>query len=106
MNFHLKEVIVEQILASEKLIKYKRAGHLRQKNYNKSLPTLSVPSEQVIQSLWWTLKPPKTNILANGLIERTSSILDEIALKNLAERQKRWRWLREEKKNASNLVEE
>ena len=41
-NFHLKEVIVEQILASEEINKYKRAGHLRQRNYNKHLPTLSV----------------------------------------------------------------
>ena len=29
-------------------------------------------------SLWWTLKSPKTNTVANGLIERTSSMLDEI----------------------------
>ena len=73
--------IVELILAPEEINKCKRAGHLRSKNYKKSLPALLVVSEQVIQSLWWTLKSP--NILADGLIERALSILDEIALKTV-----------------------
>ena len=30
------------------------------------------------QSLWWTVKSPKITILQDGLIDRTSSILDEI----------------------------
>ena len=33
---------------------------------------------EVSQSLGWMLKSPKTNTFADGLIERTSSILDEI----------------------------
>ena len=33
--------------------------------------------------LRWKLKPPKTNKLAYGFIERTSSILDEIESKNM-----------------------
>ena len=43
----------------------------------------SVLLEQVSQSLWWALKPPKANTLADGLIERTSSVLDEIASKTV-----------------------
>ena len=35
------------------------------------------------QSLWWTLKSPKTNILADGLIERISSVLDKIESKTV-----------------------
>ena len=97
------KVIVEQIITSEEINKSKRAGHLRQINFNKSLPALSVPSEWVMQSLWCTLESPNTNILADGLIERISSTLDEIALRNRAERQKRGRWLIEENKNASTL---
>ena len=38
-----------------------------------SSPGLSVPPEYVSQSLQWTLKSPKTNTLADGLIERTST---------------------------------
>ena len=34
-------------------------------------------------SLWWTIKFPKTNILADGSIERASSMLDEIASKTM-----------------------
>ena len=49
------------------------------------------------------LKAPKTNILTNGLIERTWPILDEMALSNSGERQKRWRWFRDKKKNASTV---
>ena len=45
--------------------------------------SLSVRLEHVSQSLWWALKPPKTNTLADGLVERTSSILDEIASKTV-----------------------
>ena len=37
-----------------------------------------VPPEYVNESLWWTLKSPKTITLADGLIERTSSMLNEI----------------------------
>ena len=33
------------------------------------------------QSLWLTLKFPKTNTLADGLIERVSSMLDKIESK-------------------------
>ena len=39
---------------------------------------LSVSPEQVSQSLSWKLKSPKTNTLADGLIERLSYILDEV----------------------------
>ena len=45
----------------------------------RSSPGLSVPPEQVSQSLWWMLKSPKTNTLADGLIKGT------------------WRWSIEEK---------
>ena len=33
--------------------------------------SLSVPTEYVSQSLWWTLKSPNTNTLADRLIEIT-----------------------------------
>ena len=46
------------------------------KKYNSS-PGLSVPPEYVIQSFWWTL----SQTLIDGLVEKTSSFLDEIALK-------------------------
>ena len=39
---------------------------------------LSVPLEKVSLSLWQTVKSPKTNKFADGLIERTSSMLDEL----------------------------
>ena len=48
-----------------------------------SLPGLAVPPEQVSQSLRWTLKSPKTKKFAGGLIERTSSMLDEIESKTV-----------------------
>ena len=35
-------------------------------------------NDKNIQSLWCMLKSPKTNTLAHGLIERTSSMLDKI----------------------------
>ena len=38
-------------------------------------------SEFSSQPWWWTLKSPKTSTLADGLIERTSSMVDEIASK-------------------------
>ena len=38
-----------------------------------SSPVLSVP-EKVNQSLRWLFKSPKRNKLADGLIERTSSV--------------------------------
>ena len=37
----------------------------------------------VNQSLRWRVKPPKIKALAYGLIERTSSTLDEIASKSI-----------------------
>ena len=41
--------------------------------------TRSISSTKIAKPvLWWTLKSPKTKILADRLIERTSSILDEI----------------------------
>ena len=43
-----------------------------------SSPGLPVPLDQVCQSLSWTLKFPRTNTLAYGLIERSSSMLGEI----------------------------
>ena len=46
---------------------------------------LSVLPEQVNQSLWWTLKSPKANKFTDGLIERTSSILDETESKTMHE---------------------
>ena len=48
-----------------------------------SSPGLSVPPEWVSQSLWWTLKSPKTNTLADGLIKRISSMLDETESKTM-----------------------
>ena len=39
-----------------------------------SSPGLSVPPEQVSQSLWWVLKSPKTSTLADELIDRISSM--------------------------------
>ena len=48
-----------------------------------SSPGLSTPQEWVSQSLWWTLKCPKTNTLADGLIERTSSRLNETESKTV-----------------------
>ena len=47
--------------------------------------SLSVPPEKVNQSLWWTLKSPKINTLADGLIENILSMLDETDLKTVAE---------------------
>ena len=47
------------------------------------LSGLSVPPELVSQSLSWKLESPKTNTLADGLIERTSSMLDKIASKTV-----------------------
>ena len=47
------------------------------------LSGLSVPPELVSQSLSWTLESPKTNTLADGLIQRTSSILDETVSKTV-----------------------
>ena len=49
------------------------------KTLKQKSPGLLVPREKIKQSLGWTVKCPKTNILADGLIRRTSSILDEIA---------------------------
>ena len=46
-------------------------------------PDLSGPPEYVSQSLWWTLKSPKTNTLADRLLERTSPMLDEIQSKTV-----------------------
>ena len=48
-----------------------------------SSPGLSVPPEYMRQSLWWMLKSPKTNTLADELIKRTSSMLDEIESKTM-----------------------
>ena len=45
-----------------------------------SSPGLSFPPAYVSQSLWWMLwNSSKTNTLADGLIERTSYMWDEIA---------------------------
>ena len=95
------KAIVEQILASEEIKKSKRAGLWQSKSgiwvgkltiwvrsfqtekLEQSSPGLSVPPEYVSQSLWWTLNSPKTNTLADGLIKRTSSMLDEIASKTV-----------------------
>ena len=48
-----------------------------------SSPGLSVSPEYVSQSFWCMLKSPKTNTLADGLIKKTSSMLDEIASKSV-----------------------
>ena len=58
--------------------------------YNSS-PDLSVPPEQVSRSSWWLgIKPSKDKHSANGLIERTSSMLDEKESKTCTQRQKRF----------------
>ena len=95
------EAIVEQILESEERNKSKRAGlwesqsgiqigkltiwvrPFETKNLWQSSSGRSVPPESVSQSLWWTLKSPKTKILADGLIERTSFMLDKIESKTV-----------------------
>ena len=59
------KAIVEPVLVPAEWKKSKRAE-------------LSESQSGVSQSLRWMLKSPKTNILADGLIERTSSVLDEI----------------------------
>ena len=51
-------------------------GHLRQYSTR-----LSDPTEEVSQSLWWV--SPKTNTVADGLIERTLSVLNEIESKTM-----------------------
>ena len=48
-----------------------------------SSPDLSVPPEQVSQSLWKTLKSPKINTFADGLTEKTSAMLDETESKTV-----------------------
>ena len=92
------KAIVEQIVVSEELNKSKRAGpwewvrdpgktvnHLSQVIWDrkiiKKFAGPSVEPELVSQSLWWLLKSPETNTLADGLIERTSSVLDKIGSK-------------------------
>ena len=49
-----------------------------------STPIVSVPPEKVNESLWWKLKSPKTNALADGSIKRASSMLDKTASKTVA----------------------
>ena len=43
----------------------------------------SVPPEYVSQSVWWMWKSPKKSTLADGLIVKTSSMLDEIESKTM-----------------------
>ena len=87
------KTILEQILASEEINKSKKAGLWESQSgiqvgklticvrsfeiekFKQSSPDLSVLREYVSQSLWWTLKFPRTNTFADGLIERTSSML-------------------------------
>ena len=90
-----EKAIVEQILASEKINKSKRAGLWEPVwDMSRKVNHLSkvVWPEQVSQSLWWTLKSPKTNILSEGLIERTSSMLDEIESKTKYKDEEGERW--------------
>ena len=78
------KAIVEEILASEKGNKSEKAGiwesqsgirvgtltiwvrSVEIEKLQQSSPGRSVPPEKVSQSLWWTLKPPKTKPLADG----------------------------------------
>ena len=86
---------VEQIPVSEEVNKSKRAGLWESQStmwvgeltiwvrLQQSSPDLSVPPEWGSQSLWWSLKSPEINTFADGLIERTSSVLDEIESKSV-----------------------
>ena len=47
-----------------------------------SSPGQSVPPENISQSIWWMLKFPNTKT-EDGLIGRTSSMLDEVELKSM-----------------------
>ena len=98
-----EKAIVEKMLASGEINKSKRAW-LRESESGiqvgmltiwvrsfeiekllQSSPGLSVSPEFVSQSLWWTLKSPMANTLADGLIKRASSPLDEIESKTVDE---------------------
>ena len=100
------KAIGKQILVSEEINKSKRAGLWESQSRSESeswyfkpylfkdpsrkinhlskvIWDLLVPLELVNKFLWWTLKSAKTNTLVDGLIERTSSMLDEIASKTI-----------------------
>ena len=95
------KAIVEQILVLEERNKSKGAGLWESQSgiwvgkltiwvrsfeivkLQQSSPDWSVPPEFLSQSLWWTLKSPKTNTLTDGWIKRTTSMLDEIESKTL-----------------------
>ena len=74
---------VEQILVSEERNPKKQdyESHNQEINHQSKVeklqhnsPGLSVATEQIRKSLWWTLNTPKTNTLADRLIERASSM--------------------------------
>ena len=94
------KAIVEQILAWEEQINpeeqdreshsqdpSRKINHLSNVIWARKIITeftLSISStRKVSQSLWWTLKSPKTNTLADGCIERTLYMLDEIESKTM-----------------------
>ena len=89
------KAILEQIIASEERKKSKTAGLWESQSgirvgkltiwVEQSSPDLSILLEYVSQSLWWTLKSPKTNTLADGFIERTLSLLNGIESKTVLE---------------------
>ena len=92
-----RQSMVVQILASEEInFQISRTVTVTVRNPNrkvshlsrviwhrKTLTGLSFLPQQVKQSLWWALKSPKTITSAYGLIERTSSIVDVIAIKTV-----------------------
>ena len=93
------KAIVEQILASEERKKSKRVGlwesqsgiqvgkltiwvrSFEIENYKRVHQVNQFHQNSKSQSLWWTLKSPKTKTLADKFIKRNSSMLDEIESK-------------------------
>ena len=90
---------VEQILASEDRNKSIRVGLWESQSgipvgkltiWVRSFKIRSISSTKIgMPALWWLLKSPKKNTLADRLIKRTSSMLEE-RIKNRAQRQTRW----------------
>ena len=95
---HGGKAIAEQILSTEERNKWKKAGLWESQSgiHVRKLITWvrSIEIEKLQQSstgrsvspvpcLWWKLKSPKTKTLADGSIERTSSMLDEIESKTV-----------------------
>ena len=65
----------------DRLNQHKNSYKLYNENYNGVHQVYQF--HQVCQSLSWTLKSPEINTLADGLIERTSSTLDETESKTM-----------------------